>query len=113
MKHPYILPLIACGLLCACGPSSAGSDASDSSASTSESSSKSITVELPVYESFAQITNLGSCDIDITPGPCKVTATGDSVAISRLIYDVSSNALTISMPQTRCSTSTPMRPTRA
>lgn len=99
MKTSLISSVLASVLLCACGPSSSSSSSAESSAADRDTAVVLLTKEMPVYAPFSQITNLGSCDIEIAEGPCAVTMTGDSISLSHVIYDVSSGALTLSMPQ--------------
>lgn len=61
-------------------------------------SSKVITRTFPAYADFTQITNIGSMHIDISKGPFEITATGDSVLLSNLIYDIDGGCLTLSFP---------------
>ena len=68
------------------------------SQSTQSKSSNVITRTFPAYADFTQITNIGSMHIDISKGPFEITATGDSVLLSNLIYDIDGGCLTLSFP---------------
>lgn len=46
-------------------------------------------------ETFFQITNLGSADIEFTPGPCSVVAEGDSALVTSLNVDYDTDGITL------------------
>ena len=56
---------------------------------------------LPLISDFSSITNMGSIDIEFTPGPCQLVAEGDSDLINLIQYDIDGGILTVNMPTER------------
>lgn len=59
---------------------------------------KTVTREFPVYEDFYQVTNVGSLNIEITQGPCRVYAEGDSTLIASIVYDNDGGGVSFNLP---------------
>ena len=53
--------------------------------------------QFPVYEDFNCITNISSLHVVYEQGPCSVTAEGDSVIVSNLLYSNDSGGVTFSL----------------
>ena len=98
--HPHILPLCAAAsgllLLAACTPQprAAQSDQPDET----QGERHIITRDFPITEDFYQITNVSSFQVEISEGPCSVTAIGDSAVISAMRCSVTYGGLTLSTP---------------
>lgn len=57
-----------------------------------------MTRTFPVHEDFYQVTIVGSFQIELSEGPCSVTAIGDSATIAHMRCSVSYGGLTLSTP---------------
>lgn len=94
MKHTPLL-LLALLVLAACSnPSTEDSASTDDSAKERRVTTR----HFPVGEGFYQITNVGNFQLEISEGPCSVTAIGDSATIANMRCSVSYGGLTLSTP---------------
>ena len=98
MQLKPLLPLSFFSLLLLIACTQPSSDAASEEDASAEKERRVVTRVFPVLEDFYQITLVGSFQLEISEGPCSVTAIGDSSTIAGMRCSVSYGGLTLSTP---------------